>query len=237
MSSVKCWMWTVALTWLGTQTGSSVLAEVDPATRWEESIAKFEKADAATPPGHGRILFVGSSSIRIWDTDRWFPSRGVLNRGFGGSQVSDVNYFAHRIVLKYRPRVIVFYAGDNDINKGKSAERVTKDFQLFGQLIRERLPECHLIYIPIKPSLARWKLWSEMSRANAAIREYLARCDRFHYADIVTPALDEDGRPRPEIFKDDGLHLNDEGYAIWTSVVTRLLDQIDESADEPPSVQ
>jgi len=100
----------------------------DGAARWEEHIRKFEKADEKNPPPPGGVLFVGSSSIRMWDLDKWFPKKRATNRGFGGSQISDVNFFAERIVLKYGPRVIVFYAGDNDVARGKSAERVFQDF-------------------------------------------------------------------------------------------------------------
>ena len=101
------------------------------ADRWEKSMQRFEAADRQRAPKPGGILFVGSSSIRLWDTDKWFPGQGVINRGFGGSQIADVSYFADRIVLRYRPKLIVVYAGDNDVAAGKSAQRVFDDYRAF----------------------------------------------------------------------------------------------------------
>ncbi len=145
-------------------------AQRDPAQKWETTISKFEEADKQNPPKEGGVLFVGSSSIRHWDTKKWFPNDDILNRGFGGSQISDVNYFARRIVLKYKPRVIAFYAGDNDVAKGKSAEQVFEDYRKFLDLVARDLPKTHVIYLPIKPSLARWNLWPAMQTANQKIR-------------------------------------------------------------------
>ncbi|MBC8872927.1 MAG: hypothetical protein H8E44_26120 [Planctomycetes bacterium] len=199
--------------------------EADPAERWEEHIRKFEENDKQNPSQANGVLFVGSSSIRMWDTAKWFPGAGVINRGFGGSQISDVNYFANRIVLKYRPRVIVFYAGDNDVAKGKSTKRVLDDFTTFAGLVARELPESHIIYVPIKPSLARWKLWPTMREANAMIERLAENRDNLHYADTATPMLGDDGTPRAELFIKDGLHLSDKGYEIWTGVVGPLIEK------------
>jgi len=192
--------------------------------RWDATIVRFEEQDRQNPPPSGGILFVGSSSIRLWKTDRWFPNHPVLNRGFGGSEIVDVNYFAERIVLTYQPRAIVFYAGDNDVAKGKSADRVAEDFTKFAELVAERLPETDLIYLPIKPSPARWKLWPIAREANAKIERYLADRPRCRYADIATPMLGSDGQPRAELFAADRLHLNEEGYRLWTEIVRRVID-------------
>ena len=134
------------------------VADPDP-SRFEAEIKAFEAWDRQNSfPPHA-VLFVGSSSIRKWQTAEGFPDLPVINRGFGGSHVSEVNHFVERIVFKYSPRVIVFYAGDNDIADGKSPERVFHDFQTFAELVHGRLPETRLIYLPIKPSLARWNKW------------------------------------------------------------------------------
>ncbi len=210
----------------------SVAAEADPAARWEEHIRKFEEADRNKPPQPDGILFVGSSSIRMWDTDKWFPGAGVINRGFGGSQISDVNYFAERIVLKYRPRVIVFYAGDNDVAKGKSPKRVLGDFKAFAGLVADELPDTHIVYVPIKPSLARWKLWPIMREANAMIKEFIDSKDNLHYADTATPMLGEDGKPEADLFIKDGLHLSDKGYELWTGIVRPLIEKTKPRNDE-----
>lgn len=200
-----------------------------PATgfeRWEATIARFEEQDRQTPPRAGGVLFVGSSSIRLWNTEKWFPEAGVLNRGFGGSEIADVQHFAERIVLKYRPRVIVFYAGDNDVARGKTAERVADDFGTFAELVAARLPDTDLIYLPIKPSTARWKLWPIAREANARIAQTLASRPRCHYADVASPMLGADGQPRQELFVADGLHLNEDGYRLWTQIVQQALDRI-----------
>jgi lysophospholipase L1-like esterase len=203
-----------------TLTAAALAQTPDPAARWEATIARFEQADRDQSPPAGGVLFVGSSSIRMWDTDRWFPDQAVINRGFGGSQIADVLHFADRIVIKYQPRVVVFYAGDNDIKAGKSAEQVAEDFRRLADLIERRLPGTHIIYLPIKPSLARWELWPSMQQANALIRQYLETRYHWHYVDTATVLLDDDGRPRQDVFLQDGLHLNDVGYALWTRQVT-----------------
>ena len=197
----------------------SIAQEANPAARWEKQIRAFEEADRNNPPKLGGVLLVGSSSIRMWDTDRWFPGKDVINRGFGGSQISDVNYFAERIVLQYRPKVIVFYAGDNDVAKGKSPKRVLDDFRAFADLVGDELSDTQIVYIPIKPSLARWKLWPTMSEANAMIKQLIDGKDKLHYADTATPMLGDDGKPRAELFIRDGLHLSSKGYELWTGIV------------------
>ncbi len=108
--------------------------------------------------GKGGILFVGSSSIVRWDVAKWFPNMPVLNRGFGGSQIADSVHFAERIIVPYRPRTIVFYAGDNDLASGKTPEQVLADFKAFVSKVRASSPEAKIIYVGIKPSIKRWSL-------------------------------------------------------------------------------
>ncbi len=183
--------------------------------RWEETIRKFEEQDRQTPPPPHPIVFVGSSSIRMWDLKKFFPELPVLNRGFGGSEISDAIHFADRIVVKYRPRCIVLYAGDNDIARGKSPQRVAADFRRFVERIRRDLPETPILYIAIKPSIARWKLWPKMREANRLIAEYCRQQPAVTFIDIATPML-EHGQPPPrELFIADGLHLSEKGYRLW----------------------
>ena len=115
------------------------------------------------------IVFVGSSSIRKWPTAEYFPDLPIINRGFGGSHISDVNYYVYETVLKYKPKIIVFYAGDNDIAGGKSPEQVLNDYKRFIGLIHSNLSNTQVIFIPIKPSLRRWTLWPEMRKTNKLI--------------------------------------------------------------------
>ena len=197
-------------------------ADPDP-TRFEADIRAFEAWDRQNSVPRDAVLFVGSSSIRMWQTAESFPGLAVINRGFGGSHTSDVNHFAPRIVLKYAPRAIVFYAGDNDVADGKQPEQVAGDFQKFVEIVHAKLPDTEIIYLPVKPSLARWPLWPRMQETNAIVKQFVDRRERITYIDTATPMLGADGRPRPEIFLEDGLHMNAEGYQIWSNLLRNML--------------
>ena len=193
-------------------------------SRWEKSIRAFEERDRKDPPPTGEIVFVGSSSIRGWDTKRYFPDLKTIQRGFGGSQVADSVQFADRIVIPYRPRVVVLYAGDNDIAGGKTPQRVLDDYKAFVRKVHAALPKTRIVYIPIKPSIARWKLVEKMRQANALIEAYTKTDPRLRYVDIDKPMIGDDGRPRKELFAKDGLHLSHEGYVLWTRLVRPHLE-------------
>ena len=198
---------------------ASVSADHD-SSRWEKYIARFEAADKKQMPQPGGVLFIGSSSIRMWKTiEQDFPGLPVINRGFGGSQIADSNHFAGRIVHPYKPRQIVLYAGDNDVAGGKSPETVLADFQQFLKTVRAKLPKVRVSFIAIKPSLSRWKLSGKMAMANSLVRDACGKDKRLDYIDIWQPMLDDNGKPRPDLFLGDGLHLNAKGYALWTSIV------------------
>jgi lysophospholipase L1-like esterase len=203
---------------LATATAAPPKPDPDPA-RFTADIAAFEAWDRQNSAPKDAILFVGSSSIRMWQTADCFPDLAVINRGFGGSHASDVNHFAKRIVLKYAPRAIVFYAGDNDLADGKSPEQVAEDFQDFVELVHARLPDTKIIYLPVKPSLARWKIWPHMKATNALVKQLVDSNFHLAYIDTATPMLGPDGKPRREIFREDGLHMNDKGYQIWTQLL------------------
>jgi len=191
--------------------------------RWQPDMDNFARQDAQQTPPQGAILFVGSSSIRLWDIQKSFPDLTTINRGFGGSFLVDSEYYADRIILPYAPRTIVLYAGDNDIASGKSPDMLLADFKSFTAAVRRTLPQTAILYIAIKPSLARWNLWPQMNAANTLIRDYCAAAPRLHFIDIAAPMLDSNGQPRPELFQPDGLHLNDEGYRLWTAILTPIL--------------
>ncbi len=196
--------------------------DAESPSRWEKDIQAFEAWDAKNSFAADAVLFVGSSSIRMWQTQDLFPDLPVINRGFGGSQISDVNQFAKRIVLRYAPRLIVFYAGDNDIAAGKSPEQVLKDYMAFARLVRATLPRTPIIYMSIKPSRSRWPLWPKMDKANSLIREFSINDTRLFYVDGASPFLGENGEPDDKFYLDDKLHLSAEGYNVWT----KLLDPI-----------
>lgn len=202
----------------------SVLPVRAQSDAWEADIQGFEAADEADPPLSEAVLFVGSSSIRMWTTlEEDFPDVPIINRGFGGSEITDIIRFADRIVVPYQPRMIFFYAGDNDIANDKSAADVVADFQRFVDLVHESLPSTRIAFISIKPSPARWEVLGEMRKANGLISEYAASTDLVEYVDVFTQMLDAAGRPRAELFAEDGLHLNENGYRLWREVSAPFL--------------
>lgn len=193
-----------------------------PSERWEKSIAAIEKADKARPPAKGGVFFCGSSSIVRWDLKKSFPDLPAYNRGFGGSQIADSTHFAPRLVLPYEPRAVVFYAGDNDLAGGKEPEKVRDDFMAFAKVVHDALPKTTIFFLSIKPSVARWKLYDAMRRANALVEAECKKDARLVYVDVGAAML-RDGKPRPELLADDGLHLSPEGYAEWTKTVRPLI--------------
>lgn len=194
--------------------------------RWKADIAAFTALDAKNTPPADALLFVGSSSIVHWETARAFPEWRVINRGFGGSITADVTYYAADVIVKYRPRAIVFYSGDNDVASGLSAEQVAGDFAALLQRIRKDLPQTPVIVLSIKPSRSRWALWPVMKDANARIAA-IGKTDRnFSFVDVGTVLLNERGEPRLELYESDQLHLNAAGYAAWNRVVTPVLKQV-----------
>ena len=200
-------------------------AEVSPEEeRWGKAIRAFEEEDKEAPPAKGAVLFLGSSSIRMWDLKESFPDLDALNRGFGGSTIADSLYFIDRIVIPYEPRLIVFYAGDNDIAGGKTPQTVLEDYQAFIAAARKALPKTKVVFVAIKPSIARWKLVAKMREANALIQGFSEDDALLEYVDVDAPMIGEDGRPREGLFLKDGLHLNKEGYALWTSLVEPHLE-------------
>jgi len=197
----------------------------DPATRWEKTIQTFEDWDRKNTFPSTPILFVGSSSIRMWPTRECFEDWAVINRGFGGSQVSDVNYYIKRIVLRYEPKVIVLYAGDNDIAAGENAGQVFDDYRQFTKRVHQKLPNTRIIFVGIKPSGSRWSLWPEMNKANTMIEEFSEKDRRLFYFDSATPLLDSEGRPNLDLFLKDRLHLNAKGYEIWTKHLRPIIKE------------
>ncbi len=191
----------------------------NPSARWESTIQKFEEQDNANPPKKNHVVFVGSSSIRMWKLDKSFPELQPINRGFGGSEIADSIYFADRIILKHQPRVVVLYAGDNDLAKGKTPERVTSDFKQFVATVHKSQPDTKIVFIAVKPSIARWKLIDKVRAANAAVAEICSKNESLEFVDIDAPMLGDDGKPRPDLFLKDGLHMTEAGYEIWSDLV------------------
>jgi len=192
--------------------------------RFESEIAAFEAWDQKNSIPQNSILFVGSSTVRLWQSADAFPGLPVINRGFGGSTIADVNHYADRIVFKYRPRVIVFYSGDNDIAGGRSPDDVFNAFRVFASRVQERLPETRLIFLSVKPSIARWKMWPKMQDVNARVKELASENKQLMYVDTAPTLLGDDGEPQKDLFRDDGLHMSEKGYAAWNKLLSPTLN-------------
>ena len=194
--------------------------------QWNQEIAAFASADRARMPTPGAVLFIGSSSIRKWTTLQGdFPEVHTINRGFGGSEIDDSTYFADRILAPYHPRVIVMYAGDNDLANGDSPAYVRDDFAAFVTQARAMDPGVPIGFIAIKPSTARKALLPKINQANQLIRQYAATQKGVTYLDVYTPMLGPDGQPQKKWFVQDGLHMNRQGYALWTGIIKPWLDK------------
>jgi lysophospholipase L1-like esterase len=194
--------------------------------RWDKDIAAFETQDKTNPPPKGAILFIGSSSIRLWKTlAEDLPEHKVINRGFGGSQIADSVHFVDRMVVPYQPKRIVMYAGGNDINGGKTPEQVASDFKAFVARVHAKLPETKIAYISIAGNPARWAQVERVKAANELIREFTTTDKRLSFIDVFPHMLGKDGMPLPDIFVDDRLHMNEKGYAIWKRVVGAALKE------------
>jgi lysophospholipase L1-like esterase len=192
--------------------------------RWEATIKKFEEQDRSSPPPKGEIVFIGASSIVRWNLPEYFPDLKVINRGFGGSEMVDAARHAARIVVPYSPRLVVLYEGDNDIGRGVAPEKVEDDFERFVQVVQGALPQARIVVIAVKPSLLRWAVYDNMKKANALMRTYIEAHKRLEYVEVGPPMLGADGKPRPELFVPDGLHMTAEGYKLWTGLLRPHLE-------------
>jgi lysophospholipase L1-like esterase len=202
-------------------------ADSNPAEKWEADIRQFEEQDRQSPPPQGGIVFAGSSSIRKWHTLQMdFPARAVIRRGFGGSQMADLLHYMDRIVLPYAPEAIVVYEGDNDLNSGKTVETVLEEYRQFCALVHQVYPECRIVFIAVKPSIARWQLRGKIRTLNSRIEEWSQADNRLGYADVYTPMLDSDGKPDVRLLDSDDLHLSPHGYQVWTRVVEDALSEV-----------
>lgn len=194
----------------------------ESAGRWAQEVEAIEARWKAAGVERARVVFTGSSSIRLWDLDKSFPGLQAVNAGFGGSTIAENTRYLDRLVVPLQPEVVVLYAGDNDIANGLTPEQVAADFSRWWIVLREKLPSVRVIFLSIKPSPSRWKLWPQASRANDLIRELIASGEGAVYADVAAPLLSE-GRPVARFFQRDELHLAEEGYGRWREVLEPLL--------------
>lgn len=185
-------------------------------------ILAFKKQDSIQAPPKGAILFIGSSSFTNWkDVQSYFPNYTIINRGFGGSSLTDQIRFANVLIFPYQPKEIVIYCGENDLagNDTVSGQTVFHRFQFLFEMIREKLPTVPIVFISLKPSPSRAHLFPKMKVANSLIKEWLSKQKNTAFVDVYSAMLMSDGKPMPEIFLSDSLHMNAKGYAIWQKAI------------------
>lgn len=193
---------------------------------FEEEIRAFTKTDSERFPPKNAILFVGSSSFRKWtDVQNYFPGYTIINRGFGGSTLPDVIRYAKNIIIPYAPRQVVIYCGENDLASSDTvtASIVVERFKTLFYLIRQQLPRVPILFVALKPSPSRQKLWPAMLETNVRIRQFLKHKRRTAYADVYHAMLNSDGTLIPGLFLEDNLHMTAKGYAIWQKIIKPYL--------------
>src|SRR3954462_9552892 len=217
------------------QTNPVIAADTAADTaNWSSEIAEFRKADRLNFPAPGGVVFIGSSSIRMWpNLVRHFPGVNVIRRGLGGSELADVVYRARRLAVAYRPRLVVLYAGDNDLANGRAPEQIFNDFQSFVDIVHKSLPRTRIVWLAIKPSWARVSLLEKMRTTNGLVKAYIDKHPRLTYVDTFPPMLSPSGQPRMELPNPaDSLHLNAAGYELWRHLLAPIVSAPANARDE-----
>lgn len=203
--------------------------------RWRTALEAFSKADRTQPVISGGVLFVGSSSIRLWQgLERDFAAQPlVINRGFGGSTLSDCALFVRDWVAHYQPAHVLVYAGDNDLAQGQTPLQVLESLERFERAVHAQLPQARVGFLSVKPSPKRANLLPEIRQTNLLAAAYAHTHKMTDFIDVFTPMLDEHGQPRPELFRADGLHMNAHGYQIWRSEIASNMAALPDATDDP----
>jgi lysophospholipase L1-like esterase len=207
------------------QTDSGGKADYPDPTRFEGAIRRFESMDLKNMPPEKAIVCTGSSSMLGWHKtiSKDLQPLTIIPRGFGGSTMNDLLFYAEQIVIKYKPRAVVIYEGDNDIAIGIPPSMIRDTFREFTAKVHEYLPDTRIYFLTIKPSIQRWKMWARMKEANSLIASECEKDERLTYIDVSTPMLDDSGMVRKDIFLKDNLHMNESGYEIWKGIVRPVL--------------
>lgn len=197
-------------------------ASDDPKVYEDDVAALVSNSNGA----RGRVIFIGSSSIRFWSTlEQDMQPLGVLRHGFGGAKLADIEYYAKRLVGDFDPRAVLVFAGTNDIHPraGKSPAELLAVYQAFVERVRAGSENVPIYYIGITPSRLRWEFWPVVQRTNELIRNYCESVPGLFYIETGPALLATDGKPDSKNYRFDGLHLSDAGYAIWTKIIRRRL--------------
>ena len=195
--------------------------------RFESKLEAFSDLDHTNPPEDNAILCIGSSSMHGWhETIREdLAPLTVIPRGIGGSNMNDIVHYLDKIVFPYHPRAILVYEGDNDLAMGLSPVDVIDSYRVFEKLVHSVLPECRIYFMAIKPSVRRESLLEQQLISNRFIETFCETDDRLIYIDVASPMLNGDGLPKPELFKEDQLHMARAGYKLWRDAVYPVLEQ------------
>ncbi len=191
--------------------------------RWSKDAETFAQWDRKNSFPADAVVFVGSSSIRYWPTAEGFGDLPVINRGYGGSIMADSIYYADAFILKYKPKVVVVYAGDNDCSGKLPPASVAGDFEKLADTIHEALPNTEIICLSVKRSDSRKHLWPQMEQVNKLYKKYAQTQSYITYVDVDAVLLTEDGTPDPELYLSDRLHLSEKGYAAWNRLLGPIL--------------
>lgn len=206
---------------------NSLLSKAQPAhpdpLRFQQEIEDFALWDAKNSSPENAILFVGSSSIRFWNTADAFPQYPVINRGFGGSHISDLLYYFDRVIGRFDPSLIVFYCGENDIAAGMNPDTVFEEYTELLNRISETVPGADFLYVSIKPSSSRLEHSDRFEAFNRRVKAHNQSREQLHYIDLATPLTEQEGRPIDALFEDDQLHLNEDGYRLWNEKMREFL--------------
>ncbi|MEP4078483.1 GDSL-type esterase/lipase family protein [Haloferula sp.] len=194
----------------------------DPA-RFAKDIDRFDTQDEKSSPEKGGIVFSGSSSIRLLDIPEVFPGLTALNRGFGGSEISDLNHYLERCLLRYEPSLVIFFCGTNDLWKKKSPDQVVEDFDEYTRRLFERCPDAKLVVLAIRPSPARKSIRKTEAEMNERFRKIAETDKRITFVPGSWDRFLKNGKCIPELFAKDRLHMSPAGYAIWKELLTPFL--------------
>jgi len=197
-----------------------------PLDRYESSVAAYEAADRLKTPASGGTLFLGSSTFTLWgqELEREFAPFHALNRGFGGSTIAEVDHYLERICFPYRPRLIVFYAGTNDIAEGHSPQQLVSDFAQLTTHLRQKLPNTRVAYVSMAMPPSRTRFEAQYASANQLLREFTEKQPNLDFIDVSKLLLDEKGQPRGQFYREDQLHMKPAGYALWAPVLRNYLE-------------
>ncbi|SFH89572.1 GDSL-type esterase/lipase family protein [Halpernia frigidisoli] len=205
---------------------SSIIYNAQEKHAFTDEIQNFKTLDAQNPPPKNAILLIGSSSFRKWtNVSDYFPTKTIINRGFGGSTLLDLNYFADDLVKPYDPKQILIYCGENDFaaDENVTSTEVFNRFKNFYKKIRQYYPKIEVDFVSIKNSPSRTKYWNKMLKTNALIKNFLNKEKNSKYIDITNAMTDSNGKVRKELFLEDMLHMKSEGYKLWAKKIEPYL--------------